>query len=468
VSGSAMTSKGIIQSTSPVLTIDIGTIAPADSEIITISFQVEVTATSLLLENQGLINCYEIEEDTTGTFAPHPTDDPDTNEEDDKTKTLQPNFKGNTDVLKSDKYFDTNNDGKMTSGDSVTYTITIQNSGSGFATNVVFTDSIPSNSNYAIGSATTSKGTIISTSPVMVVNIDSIAAYGAETVTIEFKVIISTDVSEIKNQGYIKSDETPSHPTDDPDTSEEDDETITRLPSFSLLSDVLKKQSLEDVDDSGSLTNGDLITYTVSITNSGGGVATNVVFTDSIPANTTYVTGSATTTKGSIETTSPVLKMNIGKMAANGSETVTITFQVRLTASVEQIINQGFVDCEKITSHPTDDPDTPVEDDETITRAPSFKGKTDVLKTDVFIDTDQNSLISAGDTIAYTITISNSGAGVANNVVLADTIPQNTTYIPGSVSTSKGTVVNTSPILVVAIGNINGNSSENIVFSNFI
>ena len=452
VSGSATTSKGVIQNTSPVLTIDIGTIAPLESEIITILFQVEVTSASLLIENQGVINSYEIEQ--------HLTDDPDTDEEDDKTKTLHPYFKGDTDVLKTDKYFDTDEDGKISIGDDITYTITIKNSGSKAATNIVFSDSIPSNTTYVTGSAATSKGEIISTSPIMVVNIDSIAAYSSETVTIVFKVVLSADVNEIKNQGYVDSEETLQHPTDDPDTSEEDDETITRLPSFSLVSDVLKKQSFQDLDDSGTLSNGDLISYTVTIKNSGGGAAINVVFTDTIPTNTTYVTGSATTSKGSIETTSPVLKVNIGKIAANGSETVTISFQVRLAASVEEIRNQGFIDCEKISPHPTDDPDTPEEDDETITRAPSFKGNNDVLKTDVFIDTDQNSLISAGDTISYTITVNNSGAGTANNVVLTDTIPQNTTYIQGSASTSKGTIASTSPVLLVAIGSIKANSSE--------
>ena len=235
----------------------------------------------------------------------------------------------------------------MSPGDSITYTITMRNSGSGLATNVVFTDSIPNNTTYVTGSATTTKGNIVSTAPVLVVNTDSLAAYSSETVTISFKVVISSDVTEIINQGHIDSDQTVAHPTDDPDTAEENDETITRLPSFSGVTDVLKKQSFQDIDDSGTLTNGDLISYTVSIKNSGGGMATNVVFTDSIPENTTYVAGSATTSKGSVETTSPILQVNIGNIAPNESESIIIVFQVRVTASVDQVINQGFVDSDE-------------------------------------------------------------------------------------------------------------------------
>ena len=452
VTGSATTSKGTIQNTSPVLTINIGTVAALESEIITISFQAEVTTETFLVENQGFIDSYETD--------PHATDDPDTAEEDDETKTLHPYFKSDTDVLKTDNYFDTNGDAKMSPGDSITYTITMRNSGSGLATNVVFTDTIPNNTTYVTGSATTTKGNIVSTAPVLVVNTDSLAAYSSETVTISFKVVISSDVTEIINQGHIDSDQTVAHPTDDPDTAEENDETITRLPSFSGVTDVLKKQSFQDIDDSGTLTNGDLISYTVSIKNSGGGMATNVVFTDSIPENTTYVAGSATTSKGSVETTSPILQVNIGNIAPNESESIIIVFQVRVTASVDQVINQGFVDSDETQPEPSDDPDTPEEDDETITRAPSFKGETDVLKSDVFVDTDRNSQISAGDTIAYTITINNSGSGTANNVVLTDTIPQNTTYIQGSAFSSKGTITSESPVFQVAIGVGNANSSE--------
>jgi len=452
VTGSATTSKGTIQNTSPVLTINIGTVAALESEIITISFQAEVTTETFLVENQGFIDSYETD--------PHATDDPDTAEEDDETKTLHPYFKSDTDVLKTDNYFDTNGDAKMSPGDSITYTITMRNSGSGLATNVVFTDTIPNNTTYVTGSATTTKGNIVSTAPVLVVNTDSLAAYSSETVTISFKVVISSDVTEIINQGHIDSDQTVAHPTDDPDTAEENDETITRLPSFSGVTDVLKKQSFQDIDDSGTLTNGDLISYTVSIKNSGGGMATNVVFTDSIPENTTYVAGSATTSKGSVETTSPILQVNIGNIAPNESESIIIVFQVRVTASVDQVINQGFVDSDETQPEPSDDPDTPEEDDETITRAPSFKGETDVLKSDVFVDTDRNSQISAGDTIAYTITINNSGSGTANNVVLTDTIPQNTTYIQGSAFSSKGTITSESPVFQVAIGVVKPNSSE--------
>jgi uncharacterized repeat protein (TIGR01451 family) len=39
-----------------------------------------------------------------------------------------------------------------------------------------------------------------------------------------------------------------------------------------------------------------------------------------------------------------------------------------------------------------------------------------------------------GDTVLYTITFSNTGTGIATNVVLLDSIPLHTAYIPQSVT----------------------------------
>lgn len=73
---------------------------------------------------------------------------------------------------------------------------------------------------------------------------------------------------------------------------------------------------------------GATLTYTVVITNNGTGAAQSVVLTDPIPANTTYVAGSASTTQGSITATAPVTA-DIGTLAASGG-TATVAFQVTI------------------------------------------------------------------------------------------------------------------------------------------
>jgi len=412
---------------------------------ITINYKVLVTTQVDQVVNQGFVDCDETKS--------HPTDDPDTPEEDDQTKTKVPNFSGKTDVLKTDSFRDVDGSGTITPGDSILYTITIKNSGRGAASNVAFADTIPDHTILVNGSVTTTKGTILSTIPVLQIEIGTIAEEEQETITIKYIVVVIDAVDKIKNQGYVTSEKTIPEPTDDPDTPEDDDETITTPPNI----EILKKDAYQDINDDGVISPGDLISYTLTMINDGSATAHNVVFTDSIPQNTEYVNGTASSTQGTIESTSPVLKINIGLLAFG--DTVTVHFQVRVNSTTDKIENQGFIDSDE-TAEPSDDPDTPEEDDKTITRAPSFKLKSDLSKQDLFVDADSSGNLSPGDTVSYTIKIKNSGSGTANNVTFTDSLPQNTTYVENSVSTSKGTVVATSPVLQVNIGTIAADESE--------
>jgi uncharacterized repeat protein (TIGR01451 family) len=67
------------------------------------------------------------------------------------------------------------------------------------------------------------------------------------------------------------------------------------------------------------------LTYTVSVRNTGTVAAPSVTVTDTIPANTTYVSGSATTTQGTFTGPDPLV-FNVGDVAPGA--VVTLTFQV--------------------------------------------------------------------------------------------------------------------------------------------
>ncbi|MBD3385768.1 DUF11 domain-containing protein, partial [candidate division KSB1 bacterium] len=125
-------------------------------------------------------------------------------------------------------------------------------------------------------------------------------------------------------------------------------------PSFQ---DTEKTDSWIDNDSDGTISVGDQIDYTIVITNSGPVEATNVVFTDPIPTNTTLIAGSLSSTQGTVTEGDP-LQVDIGTMAAGA--TVTVTFSVTVTAipSNGEISNQGSVDSDETEPEPTDDPDT--------------------------------------------------------------------------------------------------------------
>lgn len=52
----------------------------------------------------------------------------------------------------------------------------------------------------------------------------------------------------------------------------------------------------------------------------------------------------------------------------------------------------------------------------------------------------------AGDTLTYTIHVRNSGNAVASGVVVTDTIPLHTVYVPGSATSSQGTIQGPDPL----------------------
>ena len=73
---------------------------------------------------------------------------------------------------------------------------------------------------------------------------------------------------------------------------------------------------------------GDILTYTSVITNTGSIPVTNVIFTDEIPAGTTFVNGSVTVNGVSF----PAYDPQAGFFAANltPQQSVTVTFQVQV------------------------------------------------------------------------------------------------------------------------------------------
>jgi len=238
-----------------------------------------------------------------------------------------------------------------------------------------------------------------------------------------------------------------------------------------------KRDALEvDADDSGDFSPGDTIEYTVVITNSGSGTAQNVVFTDTVDPNTTLVCNLPTTpTTGQGNITCPsgpdTFSVAVGDITAGGN--VTITFQViidkPLSAGVTQASNQGLVSGSNFVTEPTDDPDTPAEDDPTITPINAVAldpaEKTDSL----LIDADGNGVYSPGDTILYEVTIWNEGNMDDTGVIFTDTPDPNTDLVVGTVSTTKGSVtVGNNPgdtSVVVNVGTLQGLGLETVTIS---
>jgi uncharacterized repeat protein (TIGR01451 family) len=168
---------------------------------------------------------------------------------------------------------------------------------------------------------------------------------------------------------------------------------------------------------------GSTLDYTIVITNSGTEFAPNVAMRDELPAYTAFVVGSFSSDRGgSLEVNAQVITWTGG---LNANDQATLTFQAYLTdtaVSGTTITNTAIIsDVNGLLV------DTAVTE---IVTLPDLSGAKGVSQAEA----------SGGDTLTYTITISNSGDVAANNVRITDTLPAQLTYVSGSATASSGDV----------------------------
>lgn len=246
-----------------------------------------------------------------------------------------------------------------------------------------------------------------------------------------------------------------------PDAPDEDrTDTASDTENLSLPELAASKSGalFNDQDGSGDISPGDVLEYTIVITNSGGLAATGVVFEDTPDSNTTLVAGSVATSAGVVidgNAGVPPVVVAVGAIAGSGgAATVTyrVTVNAPLASGVSQLVNQGLVSSNEIPDVLTDDPGPPGPDDPTALPVNADPVLASTKADSLLIDADATGTPSPGDTLRYTVQITNTGNGEATGVQFTDTPDANTTLVPGSVTTSAGAVLGgnagTPPVLV--------------------
>lgn len=472
IGGSVATTLGSIISgndgNAPIR-IAIGDLA-GNGASVTISFRVRVVdplpAGITRVANQAIA--------TSDNTPDEPSDDPDVPGDDDPTETpvdaLPQLSASKTDTLVGDN----DASGDVTAGDTLSYRIVIRNSGNTVASDVVFRDTPGENLTLLAGSVQTSRGSVTGGndgSTPIIVDIGNLPVGEEAIVTFSADIAdpLPFGVTEVRNQGVVVASDVPSVPTDDPDTPNVDDPTVTPVATDSKLEASKDATLFDDVDGNGITTPGDVLLYTVTVRNVGNAEATNVVFNDTPDSNTSLIAGSVQTSVGSVTNgnagTAPIT-VAIGTLAANGGA-AQISYRVRiadpLPAGVDTVINQGLVDSDTENDVPTDDPDLPGDEDPTeepVTAEPILTAsKTDLL----FDDANGDGEVSPNDVLLYVVEIRNDGNGTATNVSFSDTIDPLTTLEAGTVQTSRGTV-NTETPIDISIGDMLPGESVSISF----
>ncbi len=218
---------------------------------------------------------------------------------------------------------------------------------------------------------------------------------------------------------------------DEPDVTASD--TLTGIsPDLSLTKD----------DGTTSATAGDTLVYTLSVTNSGSHDAQNITISDTVPTGTVFDAAGSTGGWSCVDgdPAGTACTSVIASLAA-GADT-TLAFAVRvdnpIAAGVTQIENTASAaDDGAFGEDPTPENNS-VSDIDTLedVRPQMAFTKTDQLLTDA----DSSGNASAGDTLRYTVIITNSGNQTAGSVIFNDSTPANTSLVIGSVTTTTGSI----------------------------
>jgi uncharacterized repeat protein (TIGR01451 family) len=290
---------------------------PTDSEIL---IQFDITLQSILTDGTVVVNQADLLDTDAVKIAA--SDDPNVNGwadpdvagDEDPTRIViasAPAFK----VEKVSTYV-TGDPNVLLAGETLRYTITVQNVGSEDAFDAVIVDQVPANTTYVAGSTTLNGATVpdaaSGASPLAAgipINAPEDPTPGtlravvppsqSNIATIVFDVVVDPAVIDgtiISNQAFVSAAEADvvDQPSDDPRTSTPDDPTRDVVGNLPLLF-APKSAALEiDMGTPGIVDPGDVLRYTIAIHNNGNIPATMVDLTDSVPANTTYVANTLT------------------------------------------------------------------------------------------------------------------------------------------------------------------------------
>ncbi len=349
-------------------------------------------------------------------------------------------------------------------GDTIEYLVTITNTGLSPATGVVFRETPDPNTILVEGSLTTSNGTIVSGNSAgdSQVRMDLGSLDPNASVTVQFRVRVKSLLPQgtvsIRGHGLVSSNERPDEPTDDPTTPAPHDPTEIIVSTAPLLKVQKTYTMFNDLDGNGQPSAGDILKYTVTVTNLGRENAGSVILSDGLDPNVTLVIGSVITTQGAVlfgnAENDRFVQVNLGTLASGESATITfrVGVNVPLPGGVAIVSHHAVVSSESAPTFVSDDPLTAGEHDPTVTPVIEqpylLVTKRDFLKNDA----DGDGLPGPGDTLSYHISVINIGNADATNLFFSDTPDTNTVLVVGSVRASQGTVLTGNTVGDASVG----------------
>ncbi|WP_396601901.1 Ig-like domain-containing protein [Algibacter sp. R77976] len=336
-------------------------------------------------------------------------------------------------------------------GDTVIFEIVISNNGPDAATGVSASDMVPSG--YTITGGSIDNGGMATGNQI---DWSGLSISSGTSITLSYAVTVNaptgiageySNVAEVT--GSDQFDPTSEPGNDDGDQSEDDEDGFTVIPQTSDLS-ISKAVS----DPNPNV--GDVVTFTITLSNSGSTAATGVSVQDILPVGYSGVTNIS---DSGTETATNQVDWT-GLSVPLGTDTLSLTFDATVeapTGAADEYINgveiiasdQFDPDSDPTSGADTDDNDDGIDDDDE-----AIVGIT-IQQSDLSIaKAVDNSSPNVGDTVTFTLTITNAGPDAATGVAIEDILPNG--YTLGTVNNGGTATGNTASWTALSVPSNNG------------
>ncbi len=285
-------------------------------------------------------------------------------------------------------------------GETITYTLRVENNGQDQATNVIYTDVLPAGVTFdSLGLIT--QGSYDQTTGIW--NIGTLDPN--QNARLELNVVVNSGTAGTtitNNLEFNSADQTDTNPNDNNDSA-----------VITPINDSINLAATKTVNNAFPR-EGETITYTLRVENNGQDQATNVIYTDVLPAGVTF-DSLGLITQGSYDQTTGI--WNIGTLDPNQNARLELNVVVNSgTAGTTITNNLEFNSADQTDTSPNDNNDS-------VSINP-------FALVDLLADkTVDNPTPSEGETITYTLRVFNLGLNRATGVVYQDTLPAGVTFV---------------------------------------
>ncbi|MBD2868763.1 DUF11 domain-containing protein [Paenibacillus sp. IB182493] len=327
-----------------------------------------------------------------------------------------------------------------TLGDTIVYSIAVANSGN-VSANVTLTDPPPAGTIFRANTVVVGGVPLPGASPAEGIPMGAVAP--DTTVVVTFEVIVDSLPSPqtLANQAGASYTFVPP-----------DGRTLTGSAASNTVSIHVSAPNVTLVK-SSTTTNtaiGDIVPFSIAVTNAGIAAVTNIVLVDAIPPGASFVTGSVTVNGTPVPGAVPSSGISLDTIAPGGLTTVAFNVRVDALPSSGTIANQASVSYNSGAFTGTSISNT--------SAVPVNQPVIAAVKSSVVADA------TVGDTVNYVVNVSNAG-NYGASLTLTDNVPAGTSFLANSVLVGGIPQPGATPAMGISLGNLGAGDAVSVAFS---